>query len=69
MKYCHLIITDSGGIQEEGPSMKKPVLVMRDTTERPEAIESGTVKLIGASSDRIIEGVQLLVDSENEYKK
>jgi UDP-N-acetylglucosamine 2-epimerase (non-hydrolysing) len=58
MKNSWLILTDSGGIQEEAPSLGKPVLVMRDTTERPEALEAGTVQLVGAHSDRIIRAVE-----------
>jgi len=64
MKRTHIILTDSGGIQEEAPSLGKPVLVMRDTTERPEAVEAGTVKLVGTDRDRIIsETLRLLEDS------
>ena len=55
MRRCRLIITDSGGIQEEAPSLGKPVLVLRDKTERPEAVEAGTVKLVGTAEDRIVE--------------
>lgn len=61
MKKSHLILTDSGGIQEEAPSLGKPVLVMRDTTERPEAVQAGTVKLVGADRDRIVDGVSELL--------
>ena len=65
MNEAHLILTDSGGIQEEAPSLGKPVLVMRDTTERPEAVMAGTVKLVGTDSDRIAtETARLLDDSE-----
>lgn len=49
MEKCHIVLTDSGGIQEEAPGLGKPVLVMRDTTERPEALEAGTVKLVGTN--------------------
>jgi len=64
MTRCHFILTDSGGIQEEAPSLGKPVLVMRDTTERPEAIESGVAKLVGANRHRIVEeGRRLLQDA------
>lgn len=64
MTHCHLILTDSGGVQEEAPSLGKPVLVMRDTTERPEAVEAGTVRLVGANQGSIVAGVrQLLLDS------
>ena len=60
-------MTDSGGIQEEAPGLGKPVLVMRDTTERPEALEAGTVKLVGTSYNKIIEEVSLLIDDVNYY--
>lgn len=69
MKKSHIILTDSGGVQEEAPSLGKPVLVLRDTTERPEAIEYGTVKLVGTNKDKIISEVQLLLNDETEYKK
>jgi UDP-N-acetylglucosamine 2-epimerase (non-hydrolysing) len=69
MQQSHFIITDSGGIQEEAPALGKPVLVMRDTTERPEAVKAGTVKLVGANAKQIVEqAVQLLEDSE-EYQR
>ena len=65
MDVSYLILTDSGGIQEEAPSLGKPVLVMRDTTERPEAVDAGTVKLVGADRDKIVDAVdQLLTDRE-----
>lgn len=65
MDRCHLVITDSGGVQEEAPSLGKPVLVMRDTTERPEAVEAGTVKLVGTDTERIVtEASRLLTDAE-----
>lgn len=67
MMQSHLILTDSGGIQEEAPSLGKPVLVMRDTTERPEAVESGTVKMVGTDMIRIIQNVQMLLDQEDAY--
>lgn len=69
MKRSHLIITDSGGVQEEAPSLGKPVLVMRATTERPEAVEAGTVKLVGADGDRIFTEATLLLNNENEYQR
>lgn len=69
MNKSYFIITDSGGVQEEAPSLGKPVLVMRDTTERPEAVESGTVKLVGTSKEAIIEEAQKLFDDKNEYNK
>ncbi len=66
---CYMILTDSGGIQEEAPSLGKPVLVMRDTTERPEGIAAGTLKLVGTNENRIYEEFKLLLENENEYKK
>lgn len=68
MTKSDLILTDSGGIQEEAPSLGKPVLVMRDTSERPEAIEAGTVRLVGTSVDRIVEGVETLLDDPHAYR-
>jgi UDP-N-acetylglucosamine 2-epimerase (non-hydrolysing) len=67
MNQSYFIITDSGGVQEEAPSLGKPVLVMRDTTERPEALEAGTVKLVGTDTAKIIEQAQLLLDSSEAY--
>ena len=67
MNKSYFIITDSGGVQEEAPSLGKPVLVMRDTTERPEALEAGTVKLVGTNKETIIKEAQKLLDDENEY--
>lgn len=67
MKKAALILTDSGGIQEEGPSLGKPVLVMRDTTERPEAVTAGTVRLVGTDIDRIVSSASELLDSEAAY--
>lgn len=69
MSEAYLIMTDSGGVQEEAPSLGKPVLVLRDTTERPEAIEYGTVKLVGTDKNKIIKEVETLLHNENEYKK
>lgn len=69
MNKSHFILTDSGGIQEEAPSLGKPVLVMRDTTERPEAVEAGTVKLVGTDIERIVGEISLLLVDDNEYKK
>ena len=69
LKYCYFIITDSGGIQEEAPSLSKPVLLMREVTERPEAVEAGAVRVVGTDSDRIIAASCSLLDSEAEYKK
>lgn len=69
MKESHIILTDSGGVQEEAPSLGKPVLVLRDETERPEAVEFGTVKLVGPHKEKIINSVSVLLDSETEYNK
>ena len=68
MKNSYLILTDSGGIQEEAPSLGKPVLVLRETTERPEAVAAGTVRLVGTDVKNIVLQVQKLLDSEDEYK-
>ncbi len=65
----YLILTDSGGIQEEAPSLGKPVLVMRDTTERPEGIKAGTLKLVGTNEDIIYDSFKLLLEDEKEYNK
>ena len=67
MNRADLILTDSGGIQEEAPSLGKPVLVMRDTTERPEAVEAGTVKLVGTDSDMIVKRLNMLLSDETAY--
>lgn len=69
MKASYLILTDSGGIQEEAPSLGKPVLVMRDTTERPEGIDAGTLKLVGTDEDVIYDAFTKLLDDEAEYQK
>jgi UDP-N-acetylglucosamine 2-epimerase (non-hydrolysing) len=69
LSKCHLILTDSGGVQEEAPSLGKPVLVMRDTTERPEALEAGTVMLVGTNKENIIKTVSKLLEDELMYKK
>lgn len=69
MKNCWLILTDSGGIQEEAPSLGKPVLVMRDSTERPESILSGSVKLVGADKNKIVSEVSSLISNETLYSK
>ena len=68
MKKAYLIISDSGGVQEEAPALGKPVLVLRDETERPEAVEMGVVKLVGPHYERIVEETQLLLDSASAYK-
>ena len=67
MKAAHMIISDSGGVQEEAPALGKPVLVLRDETERPEAVEMGVVKLVGTNYDRIIKEAQLLLDDSIAY--
>jgi UDP-N-acetylglucosamine 2-epimerase (non-hydrolysing) len=67
MSKAYLILTDSGGIQEEAPSLGKPVLVMRETTERPEAVEAGTVRVVGADKNKIISSVQLLLNDNETY--
>ena len=67
MNRSHIILTDSGGIQEEAPTFRKPVLVMRDTTERPEALEYGTARLVGTKVSAITEGVSLLLTSDLDY--
>lgn len=69
MKRSHLILTDSGGIQEEAPSLGKPVLVMRDTTERPEAVAAGTVRLVGTDTDRIVTETHRLLNDEAAYRQ
>ncbi len=69
LNKCHLMLTDSGGIQEEAPSLGKPVLVMRDTTERPEALDAGTVMLVGTDKETIISNVSRLLEDEISYKK
>lgn len=69
MSKAHFIITDSGGIQEEAPSLGKPVLVMRNTTERPEAIEAGSVKLVGVDKKNIVSQAQILLDDDEIYQK
>jgi len=68
LKHCHLVLTDSGGIQEEAPSLGKPVLVMRETTERPEAVDAGTVRLVGARKTEIFEGVAALIEDGDLYR-
>ena len=68
LKHSHIVLTDSGGIQEEAPSLGKPVLVMRDVTERPEAVDAGTVILVGANRERIVANVSKLLENEATYK-
>lgn len=69
MEQSSIVLTDSGGIQEEAPGLGKPVLVMRDTTERPEALESGTVHLVGTNYDKIVNEVSTLLDDAEAYRK
>ena len=69
MEKATIVLTDSGGIQEEAPGLGKPVLVMRDTTERPEALDAGTVKLVGTDYDKIVNEVSALLDDEDAYEK
>lgn len=69
MNHSYLILTDSGGIQEEAPALGKPVLVMRDTTERPEGVEAGTLKLVGTDEEAIYREFSKLLDDKNEYNK
>ena len=69
LKNCYLVLTDSGGIQEEAPSLGKPVLVMRDETERPEAISAGTVKLVGSDEKTIVQTVNQLIESAEKYNE
>ena len=69
MSKAYFIITDSGGIQEEAPSLGKPVLVLRDTTERPEALKAGTVKLVGTDRNKIIKEATILLNNKKEYEK
>jgi len=69
MNRSYLVLTDSGGIQEEAPALGKPVLVMRNETERPEAVEAGTVKIVGTDTDRIIAETERLLHDENEHNR
>jgi len=69
MKHAHIILTDSGGVQEEAPSLGKPVLVMRDTTERPEGVDAGTARLVGTDTVEITTLVELLLNNQSEYDK
>ena len=69
MRRAYMLITDSGGIQEEAPSLGKPVLVLRQKTERPEAVEAGTVQLVGTDEDRIVREAWRLLDDMAEYKR
>jgi UDP-N-acetylglucosamine 2-epimerase (non-hydrolysing) len=67
LNACTLVLTDSGGVQEEAPSLGKPVLVMRDTTERPEGVVAGTAKLVGTAEERIVSEVFTLLDDKRAY--
>ena len=69
MNKCHMIMTDSGGLQEEAPHLGKPVLVLRDVTERPEAVKSGTVKLVGTDVNTIVNTANELIKNSTEYDK
>ena len=69
MARSHLILTDSGGVQEEGPSLGKPILVLRKVTERPEAVEYGTVRLVGLDPETIISTARTLLDNTKAYQK
>jgi UDP-N-acetylglucosamine 2-epimerase len=69
MKHASLILTDSGGIQEEAPAFGIPVLVLRQVTERPEGVQAGTLKLVGTQTSRIVEEATRLLDNPSEYEK
>jgi UDP-N-acetylglucosamine 2-epimerase (non-hydrolysing) len=69
MQRCYLLLTDSGGLQEEAPALGKPVLVLRETTERPEAIEAGTAKLVGTDSLEIFTAASALLKDNDSYQK
>ena len=69
MKRCHLILTDSGGVQEEAPSLNKPVLILRESTERPEGVISGCLRLVGTDKNKIFQQAKKLLTSEKQYKK
>jgi UDP-N-acetylglucosamine 2-epimerase (non-hydrolysing) len=69
MNQCYMIITDSGGVQEEAPSLGKPVLVLRDTTERPEAVNSGTVVLVGTNKSKIVSVCEELISNKLKYQE
>jgi UDP-N-acetylglucosamine 2-epimerase (non-hydrolysing) len=68
LNSAHIVLTDSGGVQEEAPSLGKPVLVMRDTTERPEAVEAGTVKLVGTDAKTVWSSVMTLLRDPHAYR-
>ena len=67
MRRAYLLITDSGGVQEEGPSLGKPILVLREKTERPEAVMAGTVKLVGTDEDQIVKSAEFLIENSHAY--
>lgn len=69
LEKSYIVLTDSGGIQEEAPAIGKPVLVMRNTTERPEAVEAGTAKLVGTEYQSIVDNVSLLLDDSNVHNQ
>ncbi|MEE2914470.1 MAG: UDP-N-acetylglucosamine 2-epimerase, partial [Pseudomonadota bacterium] len=69
MMRSHIVLTDSGGIQEEAPSLGKPVLVMRETTERPEAVEAGTVELVGTNAELIVTKIRTLLEDAKAYRR
>jgi UDP-N-acetylglucosamine 2-epimerase (non-hydrolysing) len=69
MDRATLILSDSGGVQEEAPSLKKPLLVMREKTERPEAVDAGAVELVGTETEKIVQRATILLTDDNEYAK
>ena len=69
LRSSYLVLTDSGGLQEEAPALCKPVLIMRDVTERPEGVKTGCARLVGVKKQSIVDGVSLLLDCEDEYIK
>jgi UDP-N-acetylglucosamine 2-epimerase (non-hydrolysing) len=69
MDRCHFVLSDSGGVQEEAPSLGKPVLVMRETTERPEGVEAGTCRLVGTDPARILAEAAILLENPSEYAR
>jgi UDP-N-acetylglucosamine 2-epimerase (non-hydrolysing) len=69
MRRSHIVVTDSGGLQEEAPSLGKPVLVLRDTTERPEGVAAGTARVVGTARARIVAEVARLLEDEREYAR
>jgi UDP-N-acetylglucosamine 2-epimerase (non-hydrolysing) len=69
LSIAHIMLTDSGGVQEEAPALGKPVLVMRETTERPEGVAAGTAKLVGTDKNRIVSEIFTLLDDEAAYSK